>query len=118
MDIKIVPIDIELLDQQREKIEEKLKDLEKIGQRYGERSLLTVTIGKIISKQETGEIFFADANFAIPGKDIICKVKGSNTEETIDRLKDKLKSLMIKNKELRKGRFRRLARALKNKLHF
>ena len=118
MDIKIVPIDIELLDQQREKIEEKLKDLEKIGQRYGERSLLTVTIGKIISKQETGEIFFADANFAIPGKDIICKVQGSNTEETIDRLKDKLKGLMIKNKELRKGRFRRLARALKNKLHF
>ncbi len=118
MNIKIVPKDIELLNQQRENIEQKLKDLEKIGQRYGERSLLTVTIGKIISKQETGEIFFAEANFAIPGKDIICKVQGSNIEETTDRLKDKLKSLMIKNKELRKDRFRRLARSLKDKLHF
>ncbi len=118
MNIKIVPKDVELLNQQRGNIEQKLKDLEKIGQRYGERSLLTITIGKIISNQETGEIFFAEANFAIPGKDIICKVQGSNIEETIDRLKDKLKSLMIKSKELRKGRFRRLARALKDKLHF
>jgi ribosome-associated translation inhibitor RaiA len=118
MNIKIVPKDIELLNQQRGNIEQKLKDLEKIGRRYGERSLLTITIGKIISNQETGEIFFAEANFAIPGKDIICKVQGSNIEETIDRLKDKLKSLMIKSKELRKGRFRRLARVLKDKLHF
>ena len=117
MNIKIIPVDIELLNQQREELEEKLKDLEKISQRYGERSLLTITIGKIVSRQETGEIFFAEANFAIPGKDIICKVQGSSIEETVDRLKDKLKSLMIKNKELKKGRFRRLARALKNKLH-
>ncbi|RLG14709.1 hypothetical protein DRN69_03960 [Candidatus Pacearchaeota archaeon] len=116
MNIKIIPSDIELLNQQIEEIEKKLKDLEKIGQRYGEESLLTITIGKIISKQETGEIFFADANFTIPGKDIICKVHGSSIEETTNRLKDKLKNLMIKNKELRKGRFRRLARALKNKL--
>ena len=117
MNIKIIPVDIELLNQQRKELEEKLKDLEKVGQSYGERSLLTVTIGKIISKQETGEIFFAEANFQIPGKDIICKVQGSSIEETTNILKDKLKNLMVKSKELKKGRFRRLARALKNKLH-
>ena len=117
MNIKIIPVDIELLNQQREELEEKLKDLEKISQRYGERSLLTITVGKVIAKQETGEIFFAEANFAIPGKDIICKVQGSNIEETTDKLKDKLKSLIVKNRELKKGRFRRLARALKDKLH-
>ncbi|HZI95861.1 MAG TPA: hypothetical protein VFD40_01595 [Candidatus Paceibacterota bacterium] len=116
MNIKIIPVDIELLNQQREELEEKLKDLEKVGQRYGKESLLTITIGRIISKQETGEIFFAEANFQIPGKDIICKVQGSSIEETINRLKDKLKSLIIKKKELKEGRFRRLARALKNKL--
>lgn len=118
MNIKIVPVDIKLLDQQKEYLEKKVKNLEKVGQRYGERSLLTITIGKVTSNQETGEIFFAEANFAIPGKDIICKVLGGNIEEITDRLCDKLKSLMIKNKELRKGRFRRLARALKDKLHF
>ena len=118
MNIKIVPKNIKLLNQQEEYLEKRIKNLEKISQRYGERSLLTITIGKITSNQETGEIFFAGANFAIPGKDIICKVQGSNIEETIDRLSDKLKDLMIKNKELRKGRFRRLARALKDKWHF
>jgi ribosome-associated translation inhibitor RaiA len=118
MNIKIVPVNIKLLDQQKEYLEKRIKNLEKVGQRYGERSLLTITMGKVTSNQETGEIFFAEANFAIPGKDIICKVQGNNIEETMDRLCDKLKSLMIKNKELRKGRFRRLARALKDKLHF
>ena len=118
MNIKIVPVDIKLLNQQKEYLEKRIKNLEKIGQRYGEGSLLTITIGKITSNQETGEIFFAEANFAIPGKDIICKVQGSDIEETMDRLSDKLKNLMVKNKELRKGRFRRLARALKDKLHF
>ncbi len=115
MNIKIVPKDIKLLNQHKEYLEKRTKNLEKISQRYGERSLLTITIGKITSNQETGEIFFAEANFAIPGKDIICKVQGSNIEETIDRLCNKLKNLMVKNKELRKGRFRRLARTLKDK---
>jgi len=118
MNIKVVPVNIELLNQQKEYLDRRIKSLEKIGQRYGERSLLTITIGKITSNQETGEIFFAEANFSIPGKDIICKVQGSDIEEAIDRLNDKLKSLMIKNKELRKGRFRRLARVMKDKLHF
>ena len=116
MNIKIVPVNIELLDQQRESLDEKLESLEKIAQRYGEGALLTITIKKITSNQETGKIFTAEANFAIPGKDIICKAEGNDFEVTTDKLKDKLKNLMIKNKELRNGRFRRLARSLKNKL--
>lgn len=118
MNIKIVPIDIKLLNQQKEYLEKRIKNLEKIGQRYGEGALLTITIGKLTSNQETGEIFFAEANFMIPGKDIICKAQGDDIEETMDRLVDKLKILMIKNKEFKKGRFRRLACALKDKLHF
>lgn len=118
MDIKIVPVNIELLNQQKEYIEEKLEDLERISRRYRKGSILTISVGKIISKQETGKILFAEAKFAIPGKDIICKVKGSNIKEVTERLKKNLKGLMIKNKELRKGRLRRLASTLKDKLHF
>ena len=116
MNIKIVPVNIELLNQQRENLEKKLENLETIAQRYGEGALLIITIKRITSNQETGKIFAAEANFAIPGKDIICKAEGNNFEVTTDKLKDKLKNSMIKNKELRKGRFRRLARSLKNKL--
>lgn len=118
MDIKIVPVNIELLNQQKEYLKEKLEDLERISRRYGEGSILTISVGKIISKQETGKVLFAEAKFAIPGKDIICKVEGSNIEEITERLKKNLKSLIIKNKELRKGRLRRLASTLKDKLHF
>lgn len=117
MNIKIVPIDIKLLSHQKEYLEKKLGDLEKISKRYGKDCLLTISIGKIISKQETGKILFAKAEFSIPGKDILCKVEGKDIEEITEGLKNNLKSLLIKNKELRKGRFRRLARVLKNKLH-
>jgi ribosomal subunit interface protein len=116
MNIKIVTINIELLNQQRDSLDEKLKNLERIAERYGEGALLVITIKKITSNQETGKIFTAEANFSIPGKDIVCKAEGNDFETTTDKLKDKLKNLMIKKKELRNGRFRRLARSLKNKL--
>ncbi|MDD3098453.1 MAG: hypothetical protein PHU82_01335 [Candidatus Pacebacteria bacterium] len=118
MNIKINPTNIKLLDQQQEYLEKNLKSLEKVTGYYGDKADLTVTIGKVTSQQQTGEIFFAEANFAVPGKDIIHKVKGENIEEVTKKLKNNLKNLIAKDKELKTGRFRRMARLLKNKFHF
>lgn len=116
MHIKIVAKDIDLLSRQSEEIEAKFKELERISRRYGTRHLLTITIGRNMARQETGEVFFAEANFAIPGKDIICRAQGESIEAVADQLKDKLKNLMVKNKEYRESRLKKLARAVKKKL--
>jgi|GEM_PF-1533423 len=115
MNIRIIPINIKLLDQQEEYLEKNLKTLEKVSKRYGAKADLTVNIGKITSQQQTGEIFFAEANFAIPGNDIFYKTTGENIEEVTKKLKNNLKSLIVKDKDFKKGRFRRLARLFKRK---
>jgi ribosome-associated translation inhibitor RaiA len=117
MNIRINPVNIKLLDKQQEYLEKNLKVLEKVTKHYKDKADLTVNIGKVTSQQQTGEIFFAEANFAIPGKDIVYKTTGGSFEEVVKKLKNNLKSLIVKDKGMKKGRFRRLARLLKRKLH-
>ena len=92
--------------------------MEKISKHYGTKADLTVNIGKVSLGQQTGEIFFAEANFAIPGKDIVCKVKGESIEDVTKKLKNNMKSLIAKDKDLRKSNFKRLGRLFKEKLHW
>jgi ribosome-associated translation inhibitor RaiA len=118
MNIKINPTNIKLLEQQQKDLEKNLKSLERVTRYYGDKADLTVTIGKVTSQQQTGKIFFAEANFAVPGKDIIYKAKGESIEEVTKELKNNLKNLIAKDKELKTGRFRRMARLFKKKFHF
>ncbi|MDD2677998.1 MAG: hypothetical protein PHN95_01105 [Candidatus Pacebacteria bacterium] len=118
MDIKITPVNINLLSQQEDYLLKKLKGLAKFSKSFGEKNDLFVTVGKIFPQQETGEIFFAEAKFSIPGKDIVCKVKGSSIKEIANRLKLNLRRLMVENRKTKQSRFRRLARLLKEKFNF
>ena len=115
MNIKINPTNIVLLEKQQEYLEKNLKSLKKLSKHYGEKADLVINIGKTTSQQQTGEIFFIEANFAIPGKDINYKTIGKDIKEVTKKLKKNLKNLIAKDKGLKKDRFRRLARLFKNK---
>ncbi|MDD5760670.1 MAG: hypothetical protein PHF45_01275, partial [Candidatus Pacebacteria bacterium] len=94
------------------------KSLERAAKRYGDAADLTVNIGKITSQQQTGEIFFGEAKFAIPGKDIAYKVKGNSIEDVTKKLKNNLKNLIAKDKDSRISRFKKLGRFSKEKIHW
>jgi len=114
MNIKIIGLQEDLLDQERKKLERKLRRLERFTSRYGEKADLEVVIKRVLP-QETGDIFSGEARFKIPGKDIFCQAKGENIEVLGDRLKDKLKDLIISEKEERQSRWRRLTRIFKRR---
>lgn len=114
MNIKIISPQGELLDQEKKNLEKKLRRLEKLTSRYGGKDDLEVVIRKVLP-QETGDIFSGEAKFMIPGKDIFCRAKGSTIEILGDRLKDKLKDLIISEKGEKQARWRRLTRIFKRR---
>ncbi|MFA5360539.1 MAG: hypothetical protein WC320_01010 [Candidatus Paceibacterota bacterium] len=118
MNIRIIPINITLLDQQKEYLEKNLRTLERITKRYGDVADLTVNIGRITSQQQTGKIFFAEAKFAIPGKDIACKVEGNSIKDVTKKLRNNLKNLIVKEQDLKEDRFKKLGRFFKEKLRW
>jgi len=114
MNIRIIALREELLNQEKKNLEKKLRRLGKLTSRYGEKADLEVVIKKVLP-QETGDIFLGEAKFMIPGKDIFCRVRSNNIETLGDKLKDKLKNLIISKKEERQSRWRRLTRLFKHR---
>lgn len=107
MNIIINPQNFELLEAYKTNIENKLKTLEKFTKRFGSETDLEITLVQDTKHHETGDIFFAKAKFKIPGKDLFCEEKGSNLEEAVDKLKDRLKRLIIENKEIKQSSWRK-----------
>jgi len=113
--IKISVLKTNLLPQQKELIEKKIRQLEKYC-RYFRRNLnLDISIEKANSL-ETKNVYTAEARLYIPGNDIYSKVEASSIEELADSLKDNLKRLIIEHKKTRESFFRRTARKFKEKL--
>jgi len=113
--IKISVLKTNLLPQQKDLIEKKIRQLEKYC-RYFRRNLnLDISIEKANSL-ETKNVYTAEARLYIPGNDIYSKVEASSIEELADSLKDNLKRLIIEHKKTRESFFRRTARKFKEKL--
>ncbi len=113
MNIKITSPQRELLEQEKNNLIKKLRRLEKFTSCYGEKADLEIVIRRVLP-QETGDIFVGEAKFMIPGKDIFCQAKAKNIEILGDKLKDKLKSLIISTKGERQSRRRRFLRFFKH----
>lgn len=112
MKVFIYHQNIDLLENQRLSIEHKMLMLDKFTKRFGDQADLDIFITKATNRHSQGNIFIAEAKFKIPGKDIFCKEMGGTLDEAIDRLKDRLKRLLIENKEAKYTKWRRLIKFL------
>ncbi len=117
MNIKITSPQGNLLTSEREDLEKKLTRLEKLTRHYGDKADLEVVIKKILP-QETGEVFSAEAKFMIPGKDLYCRVRAKSINTLGDKLKDKLRSLIVSQKGTKITHWRRMTRIFKRRRRF
>ena len=114
MKITIIAPQNDILEQERIVLNKKLHSLDRITYSYGSGIRLEVTIRKNLP-QETGKIFTGEAKLIIPGKDIFCKVQEYDIQTLGDKLKDKLKSLILSHKGEKRMRWRRLIRIFKRR---
>jgi len=117
MNIKIISLQDNLLTTEKEYLEKKLARLEKLTRHFKDKADLEVVVKKILP-QETGDVFSAKAKFMIPGKDLFCQVTGNDINTLGDKLKDKLRSLIISQKGEKVARWRRMTRVFKRRREF
>ncbi|NMB92018.1 MAG: HPF/RaiA family ribosome-associated protein [Parcubacteria group bacterium] len=110
MNINIISNNLELLETYKNTIEAKLRTLEKFTKQFGAKADLEITLSKITNRHGRGDIYSGQAKFQIPGKDIFCEEKGSSLDEVGDKLKDRLKRLIIENKETRQSQWRKFTK--------
>ena len=113
MNLTINPKNFELLETYKNTIEEKLRTLEKFTKQFGAKADLEITLSKITNRHETGDIFSGQAKFQIPGKDIFCEEQGGSLDEVTDKLKDRLKRLIIEKKEIKQSKWRKFMKLFK-----
>ena len=104
----------DILEQEKLALIHKLRSLDRITRSYGSGARLEITIRKNLP-QETGKIFTGEARLVIPGKDIFCRVQEYDIQVLGDKLKDKLKSLILSQRGEKRMRWRRLIRIFKRK---
>lgn len=114
MNIIITSPQQDILEQERIALTKKLHSLDRITHSYGSSARLEVIIRKNLP-QETGKVFTGEAKLIIPGKDIFCQVREYDIQTLGDKLKDKLKSLILAQKGEKKMHWRRLTRIFKRR---
>lgn len=100
MKIKILGQKLVLTPAIQEYIETKMKSLENLVTRYEEQREIIV---RFELSREThhrkGNVFYAEANLYLPGKDIRAEANEANARAAIDNVKDTLKVELVRYKE-------------------
>ncbi|MGC8651300.1 MAG: HPF/RaiA family ribosome-associated protein [Minisyncoccia bacterium] len=110
MNLNINTQNLELLEGIRSKIEKNLQSLNKFTKSFGEKADLEITLIRITNHHEQGNIYSGQAKFQIPGKDIFCKEEGNSIEEVTNRLRDRLKRLLVEKKEIKQSKWKKIAK--------
>jgi len=96
MNLNINGTGIDLTGAIKQYVEEKFGDLDKF---FDNIQRADVDIGKRGEHHNKGEIFYAEANVHVPGKDIRIVKDSEDLYKAIDKVKDHLKSELKEYKE-------------------
>jgi len=93
---------MELLPDIKVYIEQKLGSLEKFLKRFSDKPIeLQVEVGKPSQHHHKGEIFYAEVNLILPGKELRATDNNYDLRVAIDRVREELARQIVKYKELR-----------------
>lgn len=95
-------------------LEKRLSGLEKWLE--GSEYILDVELGKTTQHHKSGDVFKAEANLKLEGKQMYAVVEKEDLYAAIDELKDEIGRQIISGKEKKKTLFRRGAHKIKNLL--
>jgi len=93
---------MELLPDIKVSIEQKFGNLEKFLKRFSGKPIeLQVEVGKPSQHHHKGEIFYAEANLILPGKEFRAVNNNYDLRVAIDRVREELARQIVKYKEVR-----------------
>ena len=92
----------------------KVAMLQKIIDQEDTSASIYVEIGKTTEHHKSGDVFFAEFNLHIAGKNFYSRKEASDIYSAIDIVKDDLADSIISHKGKRETLFRRGAQSLKN----
>lgn len=101
MIINIKAKNLELTPSIKEYIEEKLLSLSHFIQKWEEEGAVEADFELARSTQHhhKGNVYFAEVNLSLGGKLLRAKFEGDDPHEVVDKVKDKIKTEIIKFKE-------------------
>ncbi len=98
-------------------IRKKVAALEKYIPAEDTSAQVAVEVGKATSHHKTGDVFFAEFNVHIAGKDFYAHREAGDIFAAIDIVKDEVLEALRTYKDKRKTLFRRGSQAVKDLLH-
>lgn len=119
MKIKITTTNIELTSAIESYIDEKINSIEKFALPHNqENPIVDITIGKTTNHHHSGDIFIAEANISLRGKQYRATSEQSDLYAAIDTLRDELARELSSDKAKTRTLVRRGAGMIKNMLRF
>lgn len=119
MQIKIKTTNIELTDAIEAYVEEKVRSVEKFAMAHmSENPIAEVEIGKTTNHHNSGDLFRAEVNLRVRGKDFRATSEKSDLYAAIDDVRNELVRELNSHKDKTRTLVRRGAGVIKNILRF
>lgn len=102
MNINILKKQIALSAEEEEFIEKKIRSLERFIKRFEEKGemLLDIELSKTSQHHRKGEVYYAEVTMHLPKKTLRAEHFDTSIETAVDGVKDKLKSEILRYREL------------------
>jgi len=108
MHIKIHAPDLTLTPQIQDYIEKRARALEKfLGKQDGDAVLLDVEVRKISHRHRQGEVYRAEMNLTMPGKQLRATAEEEDLYTAVDVVKEEMERELTSSKEKERTLFRR-----------
>jgi putative sigma-54 modulation protein len=119
MRIKIKATNMELTSAISSYVEEKLKSVEKFASAHkNEEPLVEVELGKVSNHHHSGEVFRAETNLSVRGKQFRAVSEQADLYAAIDDMRNELVRELNSHKDKARTLLRRGAGMIKNLLRF
>lgn len=114
MQINIKGTNIELTDSLRDYLDKKLEGLEEFTDSNKEEAIAQVELAKTTNHHRSGDIFRAELNIRVHGKQLRAVSETEDLHSSIDKVKDEIFREVKKHKDKRRSLIRRGGHRVKN----
>lgn len=116
MIINIKATNIELTTAIRDYVEKKVQTLSNFTNTEGDRAECQVEVGKVTKHHQKGDLFRAEINIGVNGKQFYASAEESDLYASIDKVQEEIKAEIKRAKGKKESLFKRGARNFKDAL--
>ncbi|MBX4215672.1 ribosome-associated translation inhibitor RaiA [Candidatus Parcubacteria bacterium] len=114
MNIKIHAPDLKLTEPIADYIEKRMKALEKFLGKESAAVLVEVEVGKVSHRHRQGEVYRAEINLSMPGRQLRSEAEEADVYTAVDVAKDEMERELTSTKDKERTLFRRGAVVVKD----